>query len=93
MTEPGLLEEAANDIELRGGSGEVADVLRKAALTGRQRSVCELVAQGMSSKEIGRQLGIGHRTVETHRGEIYRKVGVRNAIELVRKIFNMAGAV
>lgn len=83
-------EDAANSVELRGGDGavQIADFLRSLSLTERQRGVCDLVTQGFSNKEIGRRLGIGHRTVECHRAEIYRKVGVRNAIELVRKIFD-----
>ena len=54
-------------------------------LTEQQQRVCDLVALGWSSKEIARSLGISHRTVETHREEIYRKLRVRNAVELVRK--------
>lgn len=81
------LEDAANALELLGGSSAEADELRRAALTERQRSVCDLVTQGMSSKQIARHLGISHRTVETHRGEIYRRLGVHNAIQLIRKMF------
>ncbi|MEY9580972.1 DNA-binding CsgD family transcriptional regulator [Bradyrhizobium diazoefficiens] len=57
-----------------------------AALTSKQRQVCELVAEGLSNKEIGVRLGIGHRTVEFHRAQVYRRLGVRNAVELVRKL-------
>lgn len=56
------------------------------ALTSKQKLVCDLVAEGLSNKEIGVRLGIGHRTVEFHRAEAYRKLGVRNAVELVRKL-------
>lgn len=63
-----------------------------ATLTGRQRDVCVLVAEGMSNKEIARRLGIGHRTVEFHRHEAYRKLDVRNVVQLVRKIFDRSVA-
>lgn len=56
-------------------------------LTRRQQQVCTLVAQGMTSKQIGAQLGIGHRTVEDCRAVVFKKFGVSNAIELVRKVF------
>lgn len=55
-------------------------------LTLRQRQVCDLVAKGMTNKEIAAELGIGDRTVESHRHAGYQKMGVRNAVELVRKV-------
>jgi DNA-binding CsgD family transcriptional regulator len=57
-----------------------------ASLTARQRDVCALLAEGLSHKEIGQRLGISHRTVETHREGIYRRLGVSNLVQLVRKI-------
>jgi DNA-binding NarL/FixJ family response regulator len=58
---------------------------RTEGLTFKQQRVCELVVLGRTAKEIAQELGIGSRTVEQHRDAIYRKMGVRNAIELVRK--------
>lgn len=57
-----------------------------AILSKRQTTVCELVALGWSNKEIATKLGISRRTVEDHRADIYDKMNVRNAVELVRKI-------
>lgn len=54
-------------------------------LTIKQKRVCDLVVKGRTAKQIAQELGIGPRTVEGHRDAIYRKLGVRNAIELVRK--------
>jgi DNA-binding CsgD family transcriptional regulator len=56
------------------------------ALTRKQKQVCELVAEELSNKEIDVRLGIGHRTVEFHRAQVYRRLGVRDAVELVRKV-------
>jgi len=44
------------------------------------------VTMGWSSKEISREVGLSRRTVEDHRSEIFKKVGVRNAVELTRKM-------
>lgn len=60
----------------------------KRALTLQQKSVCDLIALGLSSKEISTQLRISHRTVDAHRAEVFRKMGVRNAVELVRMLLN-----
>lgn len=55
-------------------------------LTPKQAEVCELLALGWSNKEIAEKLGIDHRTVETHRANVFDKMGVRNAVELTRKM-------
>ena len=44
----------------------------------------QLSAEGLSSTEIGQRLFISPRTVETHRANLMRKLGVRNQKELVR---------
>ncbi|WP_235919454.1 helix-turn-helix transcriptional regulator [Aureimonas psammosilenae] len=52
-------------------------------LTGRQRQILALVAQGLTNAEIGLAIGLSQRTVEAHRLRLSRAVGVRNATELV----------
>lgn len=53
-------------------------------LTNREREVLQLVAEGHSSSEIGRRLFISPRTVEIHRQNMMRKLGLRNQAELIR---------
>ena len=53
-------------------------------LTGRERMIAGLVADGESSKEIAKALGISIKTVETHRANIMRKLELRTAADLVR---------
>ena len=55
------------------------------SLTQRQQQVLEQVLQGASNKEIARSLSLSPRTIEIHRYAVYRKMGVRNAVELTRK--------
>jgi DNA-binding NarL/FixJ family response regulator len=47
-----------------------------AQLTSRERQVLIGVAQGHTNKEIALELGISHRTVESHRESLMRKLGV-----------------
>jgi len=54
------------------------------SLTRRERQVARLAAQGYTAREIGSQLHIGKRTVETHLANAYDKLGVRSKRELVR---------
>ena len=53
-------------------------------LTRREREVAALAAQGYTAREIGAQLHIGERTVETHVANVCSKLGLRAKIELVR---------
>ena len=55
-----------------------------AALTPREREVLQLTAEGCSCNEVARRLFISPRTVETHRANVMRKLGVRNQKELIR---------
>jgi DNA-binding NarL/FixJ family response regulator len=53
-------------------------------LTFREREVLQLTAEGHSGTEISHRLFISPRTVETHRANLMRKLGVRNQKELIR---------
>ena len=55
-----------------------------AALTDREREVLQLTAEGYSGAAVARLLFISPRTVESHRANMMRKLGVRNQKELVR---------
>jgi DNA-binding NarL/FixJ family response regulator len=53
-------------------------------LTRREVEVVKLIAEGHASKEIARMLVISLKTVESHRANILRKLGMRDRVELTR---------
>src|SRR6185436_9774679 len=55
-----------------------------ACLTTREREVLRMAAEGLSSTETARQLGISARTAECHRAHGMRKLGLHRRAELVR---------
>jgi DNA-binding NarL/FixJ family response regulator len=55
-----------------------------AQLTQAERRILGLIAEGKSSKEIGAELAIHYRTVENHRTNICRKLGIEGANALLR---------
>ena len=61
---------------------------RYSYLTPREKEVMELVVLGKSSKEIGKDLDISHRTIDVHRARIMEKMEAKSLPELV----NMAHA-
>ena len=53
-------------------------------LTPREREVLQLLAEGRTNKEVGAALGIGVKTVETHRMNLMSKLGLHSVVDLVR---------
>jgi two-component system invasion response regulator UvrY len=54
------------------------------ALTHREHQVMEMIARGMANREIAEHLEISVKTVDTHRGHVLKKLGLRNNSELTR---------
>lgn len=55
------------------------------SLSAREGEVLRQLAAGLTDREIGEQLGISPRTVETHVGSILHKLNVRNRAEAARR--------
>lgn len=53
-------------------------------LTPREREVLVQIAEGLSNKEIASVLGLGVRTVETHRDRLMRKLGIHSVAGLTK---------
>ncbi len=66
------------------GEAEPTPVGALGQLTARERQVLVGIAQGQTNREIAQQLGISHRTVETHRESLMRKLEVRTVAGLTR---------
>lgn len=67
---------------LHGGKEEPADDLD--GLTGRQREILQLIAEGQSTKEIAAALGVSVKTIETHRSRLMERLDIRDVPGLVR---------
>jgi DNA-binding NarL/FixJ family response regulator len=69
--------------------GQIADSidLRRdldVRLTGREREVLAVAAEGLTARQIATRLGVRERTVTTHLGRIYGKLGVGNRLSAIR---------
>lgn len=65
---------------------DISDLRPSEKLTNREREVAEKLVQGMTAKEIARDLGLSPRTVEIHRGTLLRKLKAKNTLELVARL-------
>lgn len=60
------------------------DTIQLSKLTEREVDVLKLIAEGFSNKEIGEKLFISHRTVDTHRTNLMKKLDAHNIAGLIK---------
>ncbi|HEV8600672.1 MAG TPA: helix-turn-helix transcriptional regulator [Gemmatimonadales bacterium] len=68
----------------RNSDPERAIELLVHALSPRQREVLALIGNGSTNAEIGKQLGISERTVESHRRRVRKVLGIKSTADLYR---------
>lgn len=73
--EPARVEDTRSDVQLE--------------LTPRQREVLTLIAEGYSTRDIARALGISVKTVETHRAQLMDRLDIHDVASLVRYAIKM----
>ena len=71
-------------IKKSGNQEEKFNNSKLSSLTKREREILKLIADGMSYKEIGNELFISVRTVETHKNNILQKLELKSTIDLVK---------
>jgi two-component system response regulator NreC len=76
------LSERAIQSYLEKADGVVRDAYD--SLSGREREVLQLSAEGHSNSEIAARLFISRRTVESHRAKLFEKLGLHSQTDLVR---------
>ena len=86
---PTLDEYGARHGEPPGLAANTEHAQTWSALTGRERSVLRLVAEGRTNREVGEQLRLSPKTIEKHRASLMRKLGVSNATGLVRAALDL----
>jgi DNA-binding NarL/FixJ family response regulator len=65
-------------------AAKLAEGVMRVQLTPRELATLRLMADGKSNKEIGNDLGITERTVKTHLGHLFEKLGVTSRTEAVK---------
>ena len=88
--DPELMAQQVADTAQRGSVVATRRIQRAAAkiqvrqLSRREVQVLQSITAGFSNKEIAQQLGISHRTVEIHRGNLVRRLGAKNTADVIR---------
>jgi two-component system, NarL family, nitrate/nitrite response regulator NarL len=72
--------------DIPAGSASTENVLT--VLTERERQIMHLVAEGLSNKEVGRQLNVSDGTIKVHLHHIYQKLAISNRTALAALAFS-----
>lgn len=78
-----------NDCNVVSGNGQKAAAKKRGELTRRENEILELVAQGVTAREIATMLFVSMDTVETHKRNVVQKMEARNTVDAVAKALRM----
>lgn len=81
-------DDVVSKSDLSGMAQNISDALNVRRplerLTARQLEVLRLVARGLTTPQIARELKLSVKTIETHRSEVMKRLGVHDVVQLVR---------
>lgn len=69
---------------IAASTGHHEKELKEEALSSREREILVMFAEGLTAKEIAKELNISKRTVEVHKARIFKKRQLHNTAQLVR---------
>ena len=64
------------------------EFVKNFSLTRREQEIILALLEGKSNKELAQALFVSEKTIETHLGNIYKKIGVKNRLELFSRLQN-----
>lgn len=71
------------EIDKKGSNPDLEILIKKYDVSKREKEIIELLLEGRSNREIAEHLFISDNTVKTHVKNIYRKLGVKNRVQLI----------
>src|SRR6476661_1877392 len=78
-------------MHLEDGTGRAnRPVLGLAGLTDTERAIADLVAHGLTNRQIAQRVFVSRHTVDFHLRSIFRKVDVTSRVDLTRQIVSQA---
>ena len=77
----------SNGFALNVNRENIERLISEYSITDREQEILECILHGLSNREIQNRLFLSPHTVKNHNYNLYRKLGVRNRIELMRKVF------
>ena len=80
-------KESPNGVSLNINMANLERIVSEYHISDREREIFEYILQGYSNREIQHRLFLSHHTIKNHNYNLYKKLGVRNRSELMRKAF------
>lgn len=87
-----LAARARTELIALGGRPRATEPRRTAALTPSEQRVCGLARQGLTNTEVAQALFVTVKTVETHLGHAYRKLGISSRADLPEALARTGGS-
>lgn len=81
---PGVSDVVVSELVQRSGGARAEEEGSAARLTPREREVTQLLAEGLSARQIAARLFLSVKTVESHRRRILEKIGAKSIAELTK---------
>jgi DNA-binding CsgD family transcriptional regulator len=81
-----LVQQARTELQAAGGRSRDPWASGPGRLTASERRVADLASEGLSNPEIAQALFVTRKTVETHLGSVYRKLGISGRGKLARAL-------
>jgi DNA-binding NarL/FixJ family response regulator len=81
-----LAEQAASELAAAGDQPRRVGAERRDELTAAELRVARMAAEGMTNREIAQALFLTEKTIEHHLSSVYRKLGIRSRVHLVRAL-------
>jgi DNA-binding CsgD family transcriptional regulator len=86
MNAPTIIDaNAMASSERRRPEGRHSYQLPKDSLSPREMEVCQLLIDGLAVKEVAARCNVSPKTAECHTRNLYKKLGVRSRVELVKR--------
>jgi ATP/maltotriose-dependent transcriptional regulator MalT len=83
---------ARQELRAAGATDSVAWPGEGGVLSPQERQIAEMVASGMSNREIGQQLYLSHRTVATHLYRVFPKLGITSRFQMPQALRELSAA-
>lgn len=84
MKNEGFLSQKIAHIVMKEYASPSSEVSVLSSLTSRETEVFQMIAEGLTTKEIAKKLHVSEKTISTHRYQLFKKLNIKNIVQLTK---------